>query len=140
MTYQLAIKFTIAVFVAQIILTLTNAYFYWPGADIPMHFAGGAAVGMWALAIWNDVVASIQYRGKLFQKFVWLMPLLFIVGFTAIVGVGWELHEFIIDQIMTLKYYGTAQLTQGSIQDTMGDFVCDLLGGASVIIFLLKKV
>ena len=50
--------------------------------------------------------------------------LIFVLGFTIIVGIGWEYFEFAVDQIFEDKF-GWNRMT---LRDTLGDLLYDGLG------------
>ncbi len=104
--------------------------------DIPMHIGGGFAMGALGLAIWNEGVDDVKFKGW-FQKHLswWLIPGI-VLGFVSLIGILWELHEFLLDEIfpkaIELKH-------QPSIADTMMDFVMDLLGGVIALIAFWRR-
>lgn len=103
----------------------------WHPYDMPMHFFGGVAMGILALAMWDRHVKSVQ----LDVKHVWAKRLFFtlwVVGFVAIVGVAWEWLEFGFDVVAEVRYaWGLAQT---SLADTMADLFLDLAGGFLVAV------
>jgi uncharacterized membrane protein YjdF len=105
--------------------------------DIPMHFGGGLSMGAVGLAIWNDGIEDIRFKGW-FQKHLkwWLVPFI-VLGFVSLIGILWELHEFILDQIF--PPISDALKRQPDMPDTMMDFVMDLLGGIAALIVFRRK-
>jgi len=102
---------------------------------------GGFAMGMLALAIYNQGIKDIEFKGR-FEKHLafWFVPL-FVTGFVAIIAILWEVHEFILD-----NWFATAEqiiyrnFTQTSLADTMFDMLNGLLGAlGSVIVFHRKR-
>lgn len=97
--------------------------------DIPMHLAGGA----WAALVffylaeekWNIVPRA--YAGKKGVIMIFVLAL----GFTALLGIGWEFFEYLYD-VFVAKRHGFFFAEQG-LTDTMGDFVNDLAGGFSMV-------
>ncbi|MFA6522146.1 MAG: hypothetical protein WCT24_00955 [Patescibacteria group bacterium] len=132
MTYKLAIQSAFAVMLVQVVLLLINGYWNWPTIDIPMHFAGGAAMGMLGLALWNENVSTISFKNTFLNARPWIAKILFIVCFAGLIGIVWEFFEFAQD-------YFFGSYTQPSLQDSLGDLFCDLLGGLSIIFFTFKK-
>lgn len=102
--------------------------FHW--YDMPMHFAGGMAMALLAWATWDmfvrDIKFTVRYPGAKRIAFV-----LWLVGFTAIIGIGWEWFEFGFDRLVLPTLQGWAP-TQASIADTMADFFFDLSGAVAV--------
>lgn len=94
-----------------------DVYTLWPPFDIPMHFLGGASMGMTALLL----MRLCQQSGWLSvqNKFV---SLSISVCFVSLMATLWEFAEFISDHTL-----GT--LMQPSLPDTMLDMFLGLLGG-----------
>ncbi|MFH1611099.1 MAG: hypothetical protein ABIA83_00655, partial [Patescibacteria group bacterium] len=76
-----------------------NLYEVFGWYDIPMHLGGGLAMGALGLAIWNEGVEEVKFKGW-FQKHLkwWLVPFI-VIGFVSLIGILWELHEFVLDQV-----------------------------------------
>lgn len=105
-------------------------YEAWHFYDVPMHFAGGVAMAMLALALWDAGVQTVTMRvKKTWVKcgFFWLV----VLGFVALVGIGWEWMEFVLDQLTAVR--ASLGLAQTSMLDTMSDLFFDLLGGGVVL-------
>jgi len=104
--------------------------------DTPMHVGGGFAMAALGLAIWSEGVEEVKFKGW-FQKHLkwWLVPGV-VLGFVSLVGIVWELHEFILDEIFPVS---EAILRQPDIADTMKDFVMDLIGGVIALIVFWKR-
>ena len=105
-----------------ILSSLTDALYdrvWW--YDIPMHLAGGAAV---ALGM-HLALASLERR-KLTPRLPPCLRLLFLVAAAALVGVAWELYEFLMD-----LYVHLGPVVQPSVADTMKDFANDLIGAVA---------
>jgi hypothetical protein len=96
--------------------------------DIPMHLGGGLVVMLVALACWDACVESLVL--KRYERFSYLIEVIILLGFVALIGIGWEAYEFILDQLI-----GGSR--QPSIADTMADFSFDLAGG--IIGFILFR-
>lgn len=98
--------------------------------DIPMHFFGGYAIAILALATYNWILSqiSISIRSSKSSPYArLLLEGVFVVGAVMIVGVAWEWYEFIFDQFATsmVAKYGFAQM---GLPDTMDDLLNDTLG------------
>ena len=96
--------------------------------DIPMHFAGGLAIGLLALAIWEVCIDSIVFHKTVTSFWRTLVYLVGIVGLVTIVGVAWEVYEFLFDTWASAASmeFRPAQMGLG---DTMADLCLDMLGG-----------
>lgn len=96
-----------------------------PTFDVYMHFSGGLAMGLIALAL--RASGSRTLRGST----PWWMSAIFVIGFVALIGVLWEFHEFVLDLLSKdLK----AAHAQASLGDTMADLFFDLLGGTVAVV------
>lgn len=96
------------------------------GVDTPLHFAGGLWVGLLFLALFGRFKELAPYSGFIKSR---LLLLAFTVAIVALVGVGWELYEFVFNNI-------------GPIADTMGDLSLDLIGGLTAALagmFVFRK-
>jgi hypothetical protein len=99
--------------------------------DTLLHLLGGVWVGNLFIYIFSQRLVIFDGKKNLFYT------LAVILGFVALVGVGWELYEFMIDQTIGVKY--ALPLAQPSIADTMKDLASDLLGGTlTAIIYYLR--
>ena len=110
--------------VLMILLTILGhgagvAGLYWAYSwfDTPMHFLGGLAAGVLALDIWHFAMRAP------YGRHVRILRVLFVLGLVSLIGVLWELHEYLLD----LRHYPA--VLQPSIADTMKDLMMDLLGG-----------
>lgn len=98
--------------------------------DIPMHFAGGFAIGMLALALRDSLVGKLEFQTAVPPFWQAVVHLVGIVGAVAIVGIAWEWYEFIFDSWVTTMSLGLRPAQMG-LGDTMADLFLDLLGGAT---------
>jgi hypothetical protein len=92
--------------------------------DMPMHFLGGFWLGLTALWVYLFYRASpgmVSARKML------------IVGLCAvlIIGMGWEVFEIGIDRFITYSVFNPL--------DTASDLFFDLAGGATAILYLLRR-
>jgi len=92
-------------------------------ADYIMHFSGGLSIAWMAMILWNRFRAHgwIPKNNPL-----WLRNLT-VWGSVALVGVGWELFEY----IMSNRFNFAMQFTIG---ETMGDLALDLAGGLAFLV------
>ena len=110
--------FLLHVFISRVL----NGYILYPPLDIPMHFFGGVAIAyflsMCFAALPEDAV-SPAYRAA--------AELVLVMSLTATASVVWEFAEFTTDTL-----FGThAQL---GLEDTLGDMVLGIAGGASYVL------
>lgn len=98
--------------------------------DIPMHFFGGYAIAILALATYYWILSQISISTRSTKSSPYARLLLegvFVVGAVMIVGVAWEWYEFLFDQFATtmVAQFGKAQM---GLPDTMDDLFNDTLG------------
>ena len=98
-----------------------DIYNRFPEFDIPMHFAGGAAIAYFFGACYREAA----HRGLLGQPSAIVFPPM-ILGLTSVAAVVWEFAEFIADQQFGMH-------TQPSLSDTLLDLLMGLSGGLVVI-------
>lgn len=104
---------------------ITSAYFYIWWLDLLLHLAGG---------FWVGSVGICLFRKTPFSKFLFFLA---VVSFAALIGVLWELFEFITYQLWgTLGYRIFFQL---GLEDTLGDLLSDLVGGALAAILFRRE-
>lgn len=103
----------------------------WPSYDIPMHFLGGAAIGISAILILKF------YAPK--NKNAWpkWISAIFVLGLVTIAAVWYEFAEFIADYF---GHFGTALPLQLGLRDTMGDLFFGTLGGLAVSTWTWMKL
>jgi len=102
--------------------------------DIPMHVGGGFAMGALALAIWHEGIEDVTFKGALERHLKWWLVPAMVLGFVSLIGIVWELHEWLLDLVLP-----SDALRQPDLPDTMMDFVNDLVGAAAAIFIWRKK-
>ncbi len=102
--------------------------------DVPMHAGGGFAMGALGLAIWNEGIEEVRFKGALQRHLKWWLVPGIVLGFVALVGVLWEVHEWLLDE-----FVGGGTLRQPDVADTMADFIFDLLGGIAALAIWRRK-
>ena len=116
----------LAVFVTYVVLSLAfNGYQRMPGLDIPAHVLGGMAIAFFfsrLLDILGDYTIVDRVDG--------LLRAIFLIALTATAAVLWEFAEYISDHS-----FGTQ--TQGGLEDTLLDMLLGILGGFTMVSFLL---
>lgn len=114
------------------VLGMIALYSWYPYYDAPMHFGGGVAMGVLALALWDNHIRSVTFTSKK----PWARDVFFtfcVLGFVALIGIGWEWFEFVFDELVVVRQqWGLAQT---SLADTMGDLFLDLAGGLAVVLW-----
>lgn len=114
-------------------LTAGKTYEIW-WIDMVLHFSGGFFIGLVALwLLFNYLNLPIQK-----EALPYYIILVFIVSFTALIGVLWEFYEYIMDLITGYKSYSIVVM-QENMKDTMSDLFLDLLGAAISSVFLKFK-
>lgn len=93
--------------------------------DIPLHFLGG---------VFAAIVTVIFYRRN-FKSKNKLFIFIAITSGAVLIGVSWELFEWILDNLVPLFKLPH----EPNLNDTMSDLALDLLGGASIAMFFLRK-
>jgi hypothetical protein len=116
----------IVVFFTHALATIFFGYWKLPWLDILLHFSGGMVAASVFLYFVNRQRSLFNFIS------VWWIVLLIAVSFTALVGVGWEFFEFILDSIS--KTRGTVWQLQGGLVDTLSDLLMDLIGGAALVL------
>jgi hypothetical protein len=127
--------FGVAIFVSlvQVVLLMTGAYDALPWFDIPMHFAGGVAMAVLALAAEQLIVS----KSKRTTSIPFIIRFVSIVGFVAIIGIAWEWFEWGLDHYV-LIVRNAIGMSQPSVDDTMFDLFMDLSGGT--LTFLISHL
>lgn len=110
---------------------LNNWYFYFWWYDVMMHALGGLAIGFLAMTLWTELESRSVASWRSF-----VLQLGFVMGFVALVGIGWEWLEALADAIV-LPRLGMTDAQLG-LTDTMLDLYFDLFGG--VVAWLLLNV
>lgn len=124
--------FLVFVLTLHFIGTIYHWYWTYPWFDIPMHFWGGFWVGLVYFWLNPQIEILNSWLSKLPK---YLVDLLFILAFTALVGVFWEFFEFGLD-----FFTGDIMRFQGTSKDTMGDLFFDLVGGATAFAVFYRKL
>lgn len=124
MKYETAIATGTAVFLANLLSLAAGWYLIFPSIDVPLHFFGGLATGMFAIALHDD----FKRRHKIGRTPRWY-DLLFTLGFVSLVAIAWEFHEYALDR--TLFTHFDLAVSQLSVADTIGDFLNGLLGATA---------
>jgi hypothetical protein len=90
--------------------------------DKLMHFLGGAWLAAFGVYFLFER-GCVRVTGIFYEALI-------LVSFAALVGIGWEFHEFFADSLMT----DLSRVMQTGVGDTMGDLFFDLLGATMTVI------
>lgn len=112
-----------AVLVIHILLMIFGVYNHFSEIDNLLHFSGGFAIGLLAIAIHHDMTD----KHDLTNHPTWY-HFLFVIGFVMLISVAWEFHEYVLDNTAVV-WWGWPK-NQLNLADTMLDFLMDGLGGA----------
>lgn len=97
-------------------------YFFLWWYDVMMHALGGMAMGFLGYALWSFLQENEVWTWKAV-----LTQMIFVVGFVALVGIGWEWFEWLVDAVVLPRLsMPSAQL---GLTDTMLDLYFDVFGG-----------
>jgi hypothetical protein len=96
-----------------------------PYVDPVMHFAGGAAM---AFLFWRSIAGWERCRGGI----VVAKPVLLAFGLALLVGVAWELMEYLL-----FVYRGTTHWW--TLLNTLRDLALDAGGAALLLIWLRRR-
>lgn len=129
---EVLIGYILFIFASQVLGSTYDFYSKWPLLDSIVH---GFSCLIVALFI-SSISKNMLNRCNLLEKLV------YIVGFSMIVGVVWEIVEFCADSWFGMnnqiyRYGKIPYIGQEALKDTMIDFICDLIGaiiGAAVVI------
>lgn len=135
----------IFILVVHVIATINHWYWTYQWFDIPMHFLGGALVAM----VFLYLNPNFKIQNQKFTKLPnYLITIIITLSFVSLIGVLWELFEFLLDVFVVKTGYlsfpkavpNTIMNTYDIYRDTLGDLFFDLLGGfAMAAIFQFRK-
>ncbi len=127
------LKHIISIFLPPAVLLAIHLLYYqfmptYGPWDMTMHFLGGVTIA-WSGARARTFLLEKRYVPKDTPTWLWVW---LIWGSVAIAGILWEVYEWLGD-----VFLGTRM--QPSLNDTMGDLILDLSGGALFLLSFLKK-
>lgn len=125
----------LAVGVLHAFALLFHWYFFVWWYDVMMHALGGFAMVILGSIAWDVLVRN----ARIATPFLWVMQLGFVLGFVAMIGIGWEWFEGLCDAFLSSAYgMPTAQL---GLVDTMLDLYFDLFGALTgwLILWFFEK-
>lgn len=131
MELRLTVGTILLVGVLHLPAVLFDWYFYFWWYDVLMHGLGGVAMGFLACTLWSwlNVQGASVWKTNTAQ-------LIFVLGFVAMIGIGWEWAEGIVDAV-ALPNIGMTQL---GLTDTMLDLFFDLVGGLIAWLVIHVKI
>lgn len=97
--------------------------------DALLHFGGGMLTGLVGLRWLRERLGTdVDVR----RTYVAIIGML---GFVALVGVSWEIYEFLLD-----RFFSSALgfSNQPSLADTISDLFFDIFGGAAALLLSLR--
>lgn len=109
-----------------------GAYAAWPDFDVPMHLIGGFGAGMMGVLLHERLTTPAHRRGLPRSYHA-----LFVLGVVMVIAVAWEFHEYVLDAFNAGR--PDWQRMQVSIQDTMGDLLNGMIGGAGAFWLFTRK-
>lgn len=125
MRLYLAIIAVLAVLAVGIISSgATQWYLQYPYFDKCLHLAGGFAIAWFLALVFADDIRRMPVR----------TALLFIIGTTVVVGLGWEVAEYLSNAFLADAAQGWQEVLWryfhgGDTRDTLLDLGADALGG-----------
>ena len=128
---RFVVSLSLLVFFIFILNTLAQKFYWYYSIwyfDMIMHFLGGLWLGL--VFVWLFLVKKAVSQN--ISSLVDLKLITKILLGVLIIGVFWEIFEFIFNNILAGTSFDSL--------DTISDIFCDLTGGAFVIFyFLIKK-
>ncbi len=114
------VVFLVAIALLNALAGINHWFWIYRWFDMPMHFAGGAwlaGFGVW----WQYFRRGVNPTG--FSQILGVC-----LVFALSIGLLWEAYEAVVSFI-TVGH-------MNSMQDTLGDILFDILGGATVAVFI----
>lgn len=107
---------------SELYLVKKDMYYIIPWLDIPMHIWGGFLFGTMFVYVYEYI-----NRDKLSER----INLKHLLVFVFLIGVIWELYEYVFDVIGHREWRG--------LPDSLKDLFDDLLGACLAYLFISKK-
>ena len=99
-------------------------FYFFPNLDIPFHFLGGYISALGVFGIFKNRILKVK------DTFIFFG---FILGSVALIGIGWEIFEWVLDNLILHK----PNFLQASTGDMLSDLLMDILGA---LVFSLLKI
>ena len=103
---------------SELLLVPNDMYYIIPWLDIPMHIWGGFLFGLLFI-----FYADYKNRDKLFYKH----NILHIFAFVFIIGIAWELYEYINDVVNYRDWRGILDTVKDLFDDILGSFLAYII-------------
>lgn len=115
--------------------TALGWYWEYRWLDIPMHLAGGFAVAWCTMVLWRKYIERVVVRPRASVRWRAVVPIVALLGCTAVVGIAWEIFEWGMDTLFPafVQMFGTSQV---SSTDMLFDLANDLFGATIAVILL----
>lgn len=127
LVWKLILAVGIPLFAVHFIASFNSWYWTLPWLDMVMHFWGGVLAAISFYLIFPKIV----FGGGFKENF--LPNLVLVLGWTALVGVGWEWFEYYYDIFFNS---GKMIYWAGILSDTLSDLFLDILGALSLVVLL----
>ncbi len=124
--------FILVIFVLHTLGNAFNWYWTFPWYDIPMHMMGGAFVAVVFLYLFGEKWRGFDIRSN------FRMTLVFGLGFVALIGVGWEMYEY-LSAVYLQNQYALTCGAPGGVFNSLMDLFNDLLG-AALALLIWKRI
>lgn len=137
LSYTILVGYVLFIFASQVLGTAYNMYLKFPPLDIIVHGFSAVLVVLFI----NTLTQSQLQNLNLLNKIV------YFVGSALIVGVVWEIIEFLGDVWLgmnnqVIRQYGKDLVGGAAVKDTMIDIIADLVGaivGTGIVLIFDKK-
>ena len=128
-------KFILLLFIVLLASQFAWGYFRFSEKTLWFDNFAHAVGGITVAALFFAFLETKEYFGKVMAMPLWTATLM-AVSFVALIGVAWEIYEYLIEYffVKVLGSYATMQL-----EDTLLDLVADLAGGALASVLYLKS-
>ncbi len=134
-SFAIILYILLACYLGATIYALTIDISIYDWVDIPLHFMGGFVAAFFFCTYFKNTLIGIMREKNFWSG---LFVFISIIGFAAIIGIGWELYEWFYDIFVAIPQ--ASLRTQGSLNDTMGDLILDLSGGVSVALLFFYNL
>ncbi len=115
----------LGIFFFNLLAGYLHLYFLIWWLDIPVHMLGGAWVALTTLVVY---FRSQYIKRKDHNP---LFVVMCAVSSTLVIGLGWEVYEFVVDRAMDINAL--------QLSDTLKDLCDDLVGGLLATWIFIKR-
>ncbi len=117
-SFFLMVVWLVVLYGLDVLARKYSLYWIFPGFDKVMHFIGGIAIGLFAYLVLGGILVG---------RAAWVR-ILAAVAIAALVGGGWEVVEYVVNQVMHHVPFDA--------WDTATDVLSDILGGLTTFLYL----